>query len=91
MTAKCQGGKDADFAAGVVPFDIGGGILLGIAVFLGLLQRRSKAQPRPDHAGEDIVGGAVEDAADLGDLIGGQALIQRADDGDTAPTLASKR
>ena len=52
---------------------------------LGLLQGGLKAQPRPDHPGEDIVGGAVEDAGDLLDLVGGQALVQGSDDRDAAP------
>ena len=61
MLSEGQGGQDADLAAGVVAVHIGGGVLLGIAVGLGLLQGLVKGQARLDHPGEDIVGGAVEE------------------------------
>ena len=35
---------------------------IGIAIVLSLLQRVLERQARPDHAGQDIVGGAVQDA-----------------------------
>ena len=84
MLAAGQSGQDADLAAGVVTVHVGGGVLLGIAVVLGLLQGLLKGQASADHPGEDIVGGAVEDAGDLLHLVGSQAVGQGAQDGDTA-------
>ena len=63
---------------------VGGGVLLGVAVVLGLLERLLKGEARLDHAGEDIVGGAVENTGDLLHLVGSQAVGERAQDGDTA-------
>ena len=84
VLAEGQGGQDADLAAGVVAVHVGGGVLLGIAVVLGLLQGLLKGQASADHPGEDIVGGAVEDAGDLGQLVGGQAGGEGPQDGDAA-------
>ncbi len=84
MPPKRQGGQDAGLPAGVVALNVGRGIPLGIAVVLGLLQGVLKGQASADHPGEDIVGGAVEDARDLSELIGGEALTDGADDRDTA-------
>ena len=41
--------KDADFARGVDAFDVGGGVSLGKAVFLGLMQRVLKGGAVGDH------------------------------------------
>ena len=87
VLAEGQGGQDADLPAGVVAVHVGGGVLLGIAVGLGLLQGLIKGQARLDHPGEDVVGGAVEDAGDLVQLIGRQAGGEGAQDGD-APAHA---
>lgn len=43
------------------------------------------------HLGEDKVGGAVEDALDVVDLVGAQALVQRPDDGDAAADACLKQ
>ena len=37
VPSKAQGGQDADLPAGVVSLDVGGGVGLGVAFFLGLL------------------------------------------------------
>ena len=87
MLAEGQGGQDADLPAGVVAVHVGGGVLLGVAVGLGLLQGLVEGQARLDHPGEDVVGGAVENAGDLVQLIGGQAGGEGAQDGD-APAHA---
>ena len=91
MPPESQGGQDADLPAGVVALNVGGGVLLGVAVGLSLPQSVVKAQPRPDHTGEDIVGRTVEDTGDLLDLVGGQALVQGADDGDAAAHTGLKQ
>ena len=43
------------------------------------------------HLGEDKVGGAVEDALDVVDLVGAQTLVQRPDDGDAAADACLKQ
>ena len=91
LAAKSQRGQNADLAAGVRALNVGRGIPLGIAIVLGLLQRVLKGQARPDHAGQDIVGGAVQDARDLGEFIGGEALTDGADDRDTAAHAGLKQ
>ena len=84
VAAEGDGGQNANFPAGVVALHVGGGVGLGIAVGLGLTKRGVKGQARPDHPGENIVGGAVEDTADLGELVGGQALTQGPENRDAA-------
>ena len=87
MPAEGDGGKDAQLAAGVVALHVGGGVLLGVAVGLGSLQGLLEGDPVLDHPGEDVVAGAVEDAADLQDVVGGHALAEGPQDGD-APAHA---
>ena len=42
VLAAGQSGQDADLAAGVVTVHVGGGVLLGVAVVLSLLERLLK-------------------------------------------------
>ena len=84
MLTEGQGGQNADLAAGIVALDVGGRILLGVAVDLRLTQRVLEGDAVVDHLGQDVVGGAVEDAADLVELVGSEALEHRADDRDAA-------
>ena len=81
ILAERQIRQNADFPAGVIAQDVRRRIPLGISILLGLLQGRLKGEPRPDHPSEDIVGGAVEDAADLFHLVGRQTHGQGANDG----------
>ena len=83
LPAKGQIRQDADLAAGVHSLHISGGIRLRIALFLGLLQRFGKGGTAAVHPGEDIVGGAIEDAVDFFNLIGGHTLYQRTKDGNS--------
>ena len=87
VPAVGDGGEDAQLPAGVLALHVGGGVLLGVAVGLGTREGLGKGNMVLDHAGEDIVGGAVQNAADLQDLIGGHALAQGPQDGD-APAHA---
>ncbi len=57
---------------------------LGVALALGLLQNVGVAAAILGHAGEDVVAGAVEDALQREDLIGGEPLAEGADDRDAA-------
>ena len=74
--APCQIRQNADLAARVNPLHIGGGVCLGIALGLSFLQSLLKGDAALDHAGQDIVGGSVQDAYDLFDLVACQALVQ---------------
>ena len=89
--AEGEGGEDADLAAGVVPLDVGGGIAFRVAELLRHFERLVKSHLVVDHFGQDKVGCPVEDAGDLADLIGGQALVHGADDGDAAPDARLKK
>ena len=84
LVAKGKVGQNADLAAGVVALDVRGRILFRIAVELCLLERIRKGDAVVDHLGQDVIGGAVQDTADLIELVRSKALEHRADDRDTA-------
>ena len=84
LTAPGQRGQDANLTAGVMTLDVSGGIALSIAVVLSLLQGVLKGETSLDHTGQDIVGGAVQDAGELVELIGSQAGTDGLQDGNTA-------
>ena len=84
MTAEGDGGENTDLPAGVVSFHVGGGVLFCITVLLGLFQRGLKGEARAYHAGEDIICRAVQDSADLCELVGGQALREGTQNRDAA-------
>ena len=79
-----QGGKDGDLAAGVVAFHIGGGVCLGIAFLLRFLKNFVKVGAFHIHLVQHVVGGPVQDARDLRDLVGRQGSVDGADDGNAA-------
>ena len=79
-----HGRQDHDLAGCIQSLHVGGGICLGVAQLLGILQYVVKGSALGIHTGEDIVGGTVEDTADGGDVVGCQILAQRTDDGNTA-------
>ena len=73
MTAG-QAGQDGDFAASVTAVHVVAGVLrLGIAKLLGDLEGLIKAHVLALHLGQHKVGGAIDDALDLADMVGGQA------------------
>ena len=84
VTAVNERSKDADLAARVVAFHVGGRIFFGVAVLLRYAQDRIERQALVDHLGQDEICRAVQDAVDLVDLVGGKALRQRAQDRDAA-------
>ena len=81
---KATPGEDGELVGGVDPVDIEAGIGLGIAQALGIGQHIGEFAARLAHGRQDVVAGAVEDAVDALDAIGGQALAQGLDDGDAA-------
>ena len=75
---------DGELVRGVDAFDVEGRVGLGIAQLLRLLERGIERQPLVAHLRQDEVGGAVDDAGDPFDAVGGQAFAQRLDDRDAA-------
>ena len=82
--AERDAGDDGGLGAGVVALDVGGGIGLGEPERLGLGQRVGVRGARLRHPGEDVVGGAVDDAHHPGDALPHQRLAERPDDRDAA-------
>ena len=74
-------GQDGQLVGGVGAVHVERRVGLGVAPPLGLGQRFAIGLARLlGHGGEDEVAGAVEDALQRQDLVGGQALGQRGDD-----------
>ena len=69
---------------GIHAFDVEGRIGFGVTQALRFFQHGVEAQALVAHFGQDEVGGAVDDAGDPFDAVGGQAFAQRLDDGDAA-------
>ncbi len=80
--AKGQGGQDRQFMGGIDAIDIKTGVGLGIAGGLGFGEDMAEIQPFIFHPRQDIIAGAVEQAINPGDAVGGHALRQALDDGD---------
>ena len=76
-------GEDAELGAGVEAVDVGGGIGFGVTELLGVGEDGGVVGASL-HAGEDVVAGAVDDAAEAGDLVAAEALKHAGDDGDSA-------
>ena len=70
-------GDDRRFGRGVVAFDIGRGVALGIAETLGFGEGLGVGRSAVGHLREDVVGGAVHDAHHPGDLLPDETLAQR--------------
>ena len=82
LAAEGDAREDGELVGGVDPVDIEAGIRLGIAQALGIGQHIGEFAAGLAHHRQDVVAGAVEDAVDALDAIGGQALAQGLDDGD---------
>ncbi len=66
---------------------VGGGVGLGVPQLLGLPEGVPKGRPLLEHLGKDIIGGAVQNTGNFGDVVGGKAFPQGLKDGD-APAHA---
>ena len=79
-----DGRQDGDLRRRVEAAHVRRGIGLGEALLLRLVQGVLVGQAVVGHAGEHVVGGAVHNAHDRGDLVGDERVLQRIDDGDAA-------
>ena len=84
LGAEGEAGQDRDLVRGIEAADVEGRIGLRIAEPLRLLQAGGERQALVEHAGEDVVAGAVEDAVDARDAAAAQPLAQRLDDRNAA-------
>ena len=84
VAAERERSQDGGFRRGVVPLDVRRGVALGQAELLGLAQHVVVAVAVLLHAGEDVVGRAVDDPHDPDDLLPRQRLAQGPDHGDGA-------
>ena len=77
-----DGGDDGSLGPGVEALDVGGGVALGVSEALGLAESLGVAGAPLGHLGEDVVGGAVDDAHDPLHRLGRQRLPQGPDERD---------
>ena len=72
--AEGEARQQCQLVGGVEAADVEGGIGFGVALGLGFLEDVAERAMLFQHLREDVIAGAVEDAVDAADLIGGQAL-----------------
>jgi hypothetical protein len=75
-------GDDRGLGGGVVAADVRGRVGLGVPELLGLGEHVRVRRPLLGHAGEDVVGGAVQDPDDARDAVPRERLLERLDDRD---------
>ncbi len=79
-----HGHQQGQLVGGVDPVHVEAGVGLGVAQVLGALEHHLERLPGCLHLGEHVVGGAVHDAVQAGDLVGREPLAQGAQDGNPA-------
>ena len=79
-----QAGEDGGLGGGVEALDVGGGVGLGVAQGLRLLDGLGEAGAGGVHLVEHEVGGAVDDAEHAAHVVAGERLADRAQDRDGA-------
>ena len=84
QATKGKSGEDGDLVGGVTAFNISGRIGFGVAQGLGVSQDIAVASTLFRHAGEDVVGGPVDDAADPFNAVAAKRLFERFKDGNAA-------
>ena len=82
--------KNGGLVLGVVAFDVVGRVGFGVAFRLRFGQHIGEVGVFGGHFGKNIVRRAVDDAHDLGELVGGQRLFERLDNRDAAADTAFK-
>ena len=79
---EADGGQDGGLGGGVEALDVGRRVELGEPERLGLGQGVGVGRARLGHAGEDVVGRAVDDAHHPVDPVAGERLPQRPEERD---------
>jgi hypothetical protein len=79
--AEGEGGEDLELVGRIHPFDVEGGIGLGVALGLRFLEHDGEVETLPRHLGQDVVAGPVDDAEGREHAVGGQPVLHRADEG----------
>ena len=82
--AKRERAQDGELVRGVDALDVEGRVRLRVAERLRLGEHVSKVPALVAHLRQDEIAGAVNDAGDPLDVVGGQPLAQRLDDGNAA-------
>jgi len=77
-------GQDRQLVGRVAPIDVERWVRLGVPEPLGFRERVRVAHTSVGHGRQDEVAGPIQDALDGGDLVGSQALGERANDWDAA-------
>ena len=80
--AEGEAGEQGQLVRSVESANVERRVCLGIAERLRFLDGIVEGKPRIAHPGEDEVAGAIDDAGQPADLIGGQPFAQGLDDGD---------
>ena len=83
-TAEGECRQDRQLVRGIGPVHVGGRVGLGVAERLGFGQHHREIAPGFAHLGQDVVAGAVQDAADPLQPVRRQPLAQRLDHRDAA-------
>ena len=81
---KASAARSASLCAASMPSTSKARVGLGVAQRLRLGQHVGEVAAGLAHRGQDVVAGAVEDAVDARDPVGGEPLAQRLDDRDAA-------
>ena len=81
---KGEAGEDRELVSGVVALDVVRGLRFRVAEVLRAHERVGEVDAVVAHPREDVVGRAVDDGADTGDLVGGEVALEGGDDGDAA-------
>ena len=79
-----EAGQDHELVDGIVALDVAARVGLRVAQLLGVGEDLVVRPAVLGHRGEDVVGRAVDDAADPPDLVGGEVAGERREDRDAA-------
>ena len=82
--AQSGAGQDGELGAGVEAVNVFGGIGFGETKLLRFFQRVGKRNSRAFDSRQDVVAGAVENAAELDEFVSGEAFLEAGDDGDAS-------
>ncbi len=92
FTAHAQrgAGQDGELGAGVEAVNVFGGIGFGETELLRFFQRVGKRNSGAFDSGQDVIAGAVENAAELDEFVSGEAFLKAGDDGDASGNRSSE-